>query len=280
VFFRNTSNGGNVAETYSWWDATGKLVDADIVMYEGAYQFFTTSGCTAAIYAENVAVHEFGHVLGLGHSSVSGATMASSMPKYCDRSQLTLESDHISGVESLYPAGAAPTNSAPAVTTASPSTGASYSTTSSIAFAGAASDAQDGNLTSRLVWRSSVSGQIGTGGAFTTTLAAGLHAITATVSDSGGLPGPAVVNLTITAPASGATLSAREYKSRAQQRVDLTWAGLTGPSVDVLRNGTRITVVGNSGAMTDTIGKGSGTYRYRVCVTNTSTCTNEASVTF
>ena len=76
VFFRNGSNGGNVAETYYWWDGSGKLVDADIVFYEGSYQFYAGSGCSAGIYVENVAIHEFGHVLGIGHTAVGGATMA------------------------------------------------------------------------------------------------------------------------------------------------------------------------------------------------------------
>ena len=109
VFFRNGSNGSNVAETYWWTDGSGRLLDADMVMYEGAFQFFTVAGCTGGIYVENVTAHEFGHALGLGHSSVPGATMQPSMPTYCDRTQLTLEADDISGIESLYPpTGAAP----------------------------------------------------------------------------------------------------------------------------------------------------------------------------
>jgi hypothetical protein len=116
VFFRNSSNGGGVAETYYWWDGTGKLVDADIVFWEGAYHFFTGSGCTGGIYVENVAIHEFGHALGLGHSDAPGATMAPAMSSYCDLTQLTLEADDIAGVQTMYPAsgGSSPAPAAPA----------------------------------------------------------------------------------------------------------------------------------------------------------------------
>src|SRR5262249_44780567 len=88
VFFRSGSNGSLVAETYYWWDGSGRLFDADIVLYEGAYQFFTGSGCVGGVYVEDVLIHEFGHVLGLAHSSVPGATMEPSMPTYCDLTQL------------------------------------------------------------------------------------------------------------------------------------------------------------------------------------------------
>ena len=128
VFFRNGSNGANVAETYYWWDGTGKIVEADIVFYEGAFHFYTVSGCSGGIYVENVAIHEFGHVLGLLHSSVPGATMAPSMSSYCDMTQLTLEADDIAGIESLYPpssgtpAPSAPASLSVAQNSASPST--------------------------------------------------------------------------------------------------------------------------------------------------------------
>jgi chitodextrinase len=129
VFFRNGSGGGNVAEAYYWWDGSGRLVDGDIIFYEGSYQFFAGSGCSGGIYVENVTVHEFGHVLGLGHSGTPGATMQPSMPTYCDRTQLTLEADDIAGIESLYPGGGsstpaptAPTSLAVAQNSSSPST--------------------------------------------------------------------------------------------------------------------------------------------------------------
>jgi hypothetical protein len=101
VFFRNDST-GNIGETYWWYDGSGHLVDADIVLHE-SYTYFAGSGCSGGIYIEDVAVHEFGHALGLGHSEVAATTMEPAMPGYCDTSQLTLEADDISGIRSLYP---------------------------------------------------------------------------------------------------------------------------------------------------------------------------------
>ena len=73
------------------------------------------------------------------------------------------------------------------MTIASPANGATVTAGASTSFSGSASDSQQGNLTSQLVWRSNLAGQIGTGGSFTRALTAGTHTITATVTDSGGL---------------------------------------------------------------------------------------------
>src|SRR4051812_21824660 len=35
VFFRNDAAGSTIAETYWWWDGSGRLVDADMVLHEG-----------------------------------------------------------------------------------------------------------------------------------------------------------------------------------------------------------------------------------------------------
>ena len=50
---------------------------------------------------ESVACHEFGHNLGLGHSSVFAATMYAYM-YYGDDSKRTLDQDDINGINSLY----------------------------------------------------------------------------------------------------------------------------------------------------------------------------------
>jgi len=103
VFFRNTSNGNLLAETYWWGDCCGHYVDIDIVFYEANYIFYTGSGCTGTgEYIENVATHEFGHMQGLAHSSVLSATMYPTMGG-CDQTMETLDPDDIAGIEALYP---------------------------------------------------------------------------------------------------------------------------------------------------------------------------------
>src|SRR5688500_16544443 len=48
VIFRNVDNGSTIATTYSWWDSSQRLVDSDIVVWDGRFTFYTgTSGCGA-----------------------------------------------------------------------------------------------------------------------------------------------------------------------------------------------------------------------------------------
>lgn len=107
VVFRSTSNGSPIATTY-WWSNSSGIIDADIVFWDAAYRFFSgSSGCSAGHYIEDIAAHEFGHALGLGHSTVSNATMYPSTPS-CNPRNRTLEPDDVAGVEALYPPPSAP----------------------------------------------------------------------------------------------------------------------------------------------------------------------------
>jgi len=90
------------------------------------------------------------------------------------------------------------TNTAPAVVISAPADGASFTEGSAVSFAGSATDAEDGDLSASLTWSSSLDGTIGSGASFqTTTLSAGSHTITASVTDSGGLAGSAQISITI-----------------------------------------------------------------------------------
>ena len=107
VVFRDASSGSAIATTY-WWSSGSRIVDADIVFWDGAFRFFTGSaGCSAGFYIEDIAVHEFGHALGLGHSTTAVATMYPSVSS-CDVRNRTLDADDIAGVRALYPVGPPP----------------------------------------------------------------------------------------------------------------------------------------------------------------------------
>ena len=100
-----------IATTYTWFNSTG-IVDADIVFWDETFRFFTGStGCSTGLFIEDIATHEFGHALGLGHSTTTGATM---YPSVSDLQQepRSLHADDIAGVLSLYPP-AGPPPSAP-----------------------------------------------------------------------------------------------------------------------------------------------------------------------
>jgi hypothetical protein len=102
VMFRNASSGSAIATTY-YWSSGGHIVDADVVFWDGAFTFFSgSSGCSSGFYIEDIAAHEFGHALGLGHSASVTATMYPSVST-CNTGNRTLDADDIAGVRSLYP---------------------------------------------------------------------------------------------------------------------------------------------------------------------------------
>ncbi|HEV8382690.1 MAG TPA: hypothetical protein VGQ29_13970 [Gemmatimonadales bacterium] len=100
-------------------------------------------------------------------------------------------------------------NSMPTVTITAPANGSQSTQSSPVTFTGTATDPESGNLTASLQWTSSRDGTIGSGGSFTTTtLSAGTHTITASVTDGGGLQGSASITLTVNVSGSN-TVEAR-----------------------------------------------------------------------
>jgi hypothetical protein len=289
VFFRNTTNGANIATTYSWWDSNNRLLDSDIIVWDANFRFFTgTSGCggvSNAAYLEDVITHELGHALGMNHSASTDATMYPSYG-YCSQSFRTLANDDINGLKSLYPA-AAPTNTAPTVTITSPANGATIVIGSTVSLAATATDAESGNLSSQVQWTDN-GVPIGSGNLLSTLLSLiGVHTYVARVTDPGGLQGSSQVSVTVTLLPSGGgttvgTLTTTGWKTTTgRQKVDLRWSGLSGANVDVYRNGSKVMATPNDGAETDGIGaKGSATYVYKMCLTGTQSCTPNATVTF
>jgi hypothetical protein len=286
VFFRNVST-GLYGETYWWADSSNRLIETDIVFYDGSVTFLPSgTSCSRALYLEDAAAHEFGHFLGLGHSSVTSATMYKTMG-WCSTDFRTLDPDDVAGIEKLYPPGG--TNTAPTVSITSPGNGSTFAEGTSITFAGSASDKEDGNLSSSLIWKSNLDGQIGTGATFARKLSVGSHTVTATVTDSRGLTGSRQIGVSVAAststvsptPASGITLSGRPYKIKGEHHVDLTWSGATSTSVDIFRDGTRVMRTANDGKETDAIRKkGGGSYTYILCEAGTTTCSSQVRVSF
>lgn len=174
-----------------------------------------------------------------------------------------------------------PTNTAPSVTITAPTSGSTFTSGSLITFTGSATDVQDGNLSSALVWTSSLQGVLGNGPIFSRSdLVVGTHVITASATDSGSLTGTATTTITVQSlsspPAAPSNLAVAKQSAGVAR---LTWIDNANneTSFEVQRekksggnwiNPTTIT----AGANTTTLGNaaGSGSFRYRIRSVNAS----------
>ena len=140
---------------------------------------------------------------------------------------------------------------------------------------------------------SSVDGALGTGSSRSWTPSAGIHVITARVTDNNGATTTAQESVIVNAPsapplpplppppASGIGLTASGSKTRGMQQANLQWSGASSASIDVFRNNVRVMTTANDGSQTDPINrKGAGTYSYKVCEAGTTTCSNVVNVVF
>lgn len=95
-------------------------------------------------------------------------------------------------------------NAPPTVSITAPADDAQLSTAAMpVTLTGTASDPEDGSISSRLAWRSSLDGALGSGASVTATLSAGTHTLTATATDAGGLQ--ASDSITVVVSGSGGT---------------------------------------------------------------------------
>jgi len=84
-------------------DGSYQIYDADIVT-NTRYDWVSATepgGCSGEFFIEGVMVHEVGHVLGLGHSNVSGATMYPSVSS-CNSGPAIIKADDKSAINDLY----------------------------------------------------------------------------------------------------------------------------------------------------------------------------------
>jgi secreted PhoX family phosphatase len=99
---------------------------------------------------------------------------------------------------------------------------------------------------------------------------------------------PPPTTTTTTAPATTTTtaapativLSATGRTSGKRRYVDLRWSGATTANVEIRRTDVVITTTPNDGAHTDSLGRTSGTFRYRVSHPGGTPVSNEVTVTF
>jgi len=96
-------NGSCLAATLTGYYSGNTITDADVYT-NTKYKFYSSGeadGCSGEFDIEGIMVHEVGHVIGIGHTSVTGATMYPSVSA-CNTGNRTLEADDIAAKNDLY----------------------------------------------------------------------------------------------------------------------------------------------------------------------------------
>jgi hypothetical protein len=96
-------NGSCLAATLTGYYTGNTITDADV--YTNTKHAYTSSketdGCSGEYDIDGIMVHEVGHVIGIGHSDVTGATMFPTVSS-CNYNNRTLEADDLAAKNDLY----------------------------------------------------------------------------------------------------------------------------------------------------------------------------------
>ena len=113
----------------------------------------------------------------------------------------TTDSGALPGADSITITVNAVVNTPPVVTILTPADGSSSTDGDLVSFTGTAIDAEDGDISATLDWSSDVDGVLATNTASfaTAALSVGTHVLTASTTDSGGLPGADSITITVNA---------------------------------------------------------------------------------
>jgi len=108
LFFGKDADSSS-AKTRIFFNRRGEITEADIVL--NPFQQFSTDGTFGTFDLESTLTHEIGHLLGLHHSSVLGATMAESFAKngameLIDFGPRSLAASDVAALRDLYGAPA------------------------------------------------------------------------------------------------------------------------------------------------------------------------------
>jgi PKD repeat protein len=119
-----------------------------------------------------------------------------------------------------------------------------------------------------------------------TYVSGGTYTVTLTVTDDGGATHQHSASVTVTAPPpppppSSITLTISGRTDAEKHYITHLWSGATGSSVDLYRNGQKVTTTPNDGRHTTAHKfKGTATWRVKVCrAGSTTVCSPERSIT-
>lgn len=132
-------------------------------------------------------------------------------------------------------------NSAPTISINSPGNESTFSSGQTISFSGSASDTEEGDLSNNITWSSNQDGNLGAGTSLNAILSDGVHQVTATITDSGGLSSSSVITVTVGALALDVSISTNKSSYSDRETASITTV-VTDSSTGQPVSGASVTV--------------------------------------